>query len=289
MLAAVFDPFHRASSVTRCERNEEVLGVEFAAGPEPAADVVLHDLDGALGQFHLPGERAPIEEQHLGTAGHRELSACGIPFGEQAARLHRERHVALGVEALAPDIGRVLECRRGIAPHGMEFHGEIGARLLEQKRFIGGGRVTIGNRRQRLDVGLDQRQRVLGDAGGIGEHQRDRLPDVADLGFRDHRLPEPRKLRQRLQAHGHPRHPAAEIPGGEHAMDARKRQRRGDADGANAAMRHRAAKDGGMQRAGAGEIVHVLAAAAQKAEVLQTLDRAADERVDRPHARPSRL
>jgi hypothetical protein len=52
----------------------------------------------------------------------------------------------------------------------------------------------------------------------------------------------------------------------------------------------RAAQDRRVQHVVTGEIIDILAAAADEAKVLQPLDRLADERVDRPHVLfPSRL
>jgi hypothetical protein len=58
---------------------------------------------------------------------------------------------------------------------------------------------------------------------------------------------------------------------------ARPRPRRGDIDGADPAVRHRAAQDHRMQQILAGEIVDELAAAAQQPKILDAFDRAADE------------
>ena len=49
-----------------------------------------------------------------------------------------------------------------------------------------------------------------------------------------------------------------------------------DVDRADAAVRDGAAQDYGVQRVGARHVVDVLPAAAQEAQVLQALDRAAD-------------
>ena len=68
VLAPVFRPFHRTAGVARGERNEKVLGIELAARPEAAADVVLHDLDRAFGQAHLLRQDAAVEEQDFGAA-----------------------------------------------------------------------------------------------------------------------------------------------------------------------------------------------------------------------------
>ena len=279
VLAAVLRPLHGPAGVARRERDEEILRVELAARAEAAADVVLHDLDRAFVEAHLLCERAAVEEQDLGAARQGEMPARGIPFRQQATGLHRQCHVPRGAEALAPDIGRVLERGGGIAAHRVELDGEVGALVLEQQRFILRRDVTVGDRRQRLDVDIDERERVLGDAGALGEHQRDRLADIAHLGFRDHGLPERLEFRQRLQSHGNAGHAVADIPRGDHGMHAGECERAGNVDRADAAVRDRAAQDRGVQHVLAGEIVDILPAPAQEAQVLAALDRAADEGV----------
>ena len=71
----------------------------------------------------------------------------------------------------------------------------------------------------------------------------------------------------------------ADIGGGNDRVDARPRQRRRAFDRADAAMRDRAAQDRRMQHALAAQIVDVLPAPGEKAQILQPLDRAADEQI----------
>jgi hypothetical protein len=146
-------------------------------------------------------------------------------------------------------------------------------------------RAAVGDGRQRLDLDLDQAERVLGDGRGLGQHDRDGLAHVAHLGLGDHRLSERLEIRQRVQPHGDARHAVADILGRDHAVYARQRARGRDGDRADAAMGDGAAQDRRMQHVLAREIVDVLSAPAQKAQILEPFDRAADERVDRSHAR----
>ena len=156
MLAAVLGPFHRAADVARRERNQKILRIEFAARAKAAADVVLDHVDGIDGEAELFGQDAAVGEQHLGGAGQRQPPARRVPFGEQAARLHGQRGVALGAEALAPRIGRVFERRVGVAEHGAKFHGDVAAFVFEQQRLVFRRALPVRDGRQRLDVDLDR-------------------------------------------------------------------------------------------------------------------------------------
>jgi hypothetical protein len=145
--------------------------------------------------------------------------------------------------------------------------------------------VTVGDRRQRFNIDFDQPERIFGDAGAVGEHKGEHLADVAHLGLGDHRLPERFEIRQRLQPHGNAGHAVADVLGREHAMHAGKRAGGRNVDRADAAVGDRAAQKRRVQHVLAREIVDILPAAAEEAEILEAFDRAADERIDRSHLR----
>ena len=81
----------------------------------------------------------------------------------------------------------------------------------------------------------------------------------------------------------HARHGVADILGGEDGAYAREHAGCRHIDAANAAVRDGAAQDRRMEHAVAGKIVDKFTAAAQKAQVLQPLDGAADQGVDGSH------
>ena len=143
----------------------------------------------------------------------------------------------------------------------------------------------VGDRRQRLDIDLDQPERVLGDCRRVGERERDRLADVTHFAFRDHRLRERLEFRQRLQPHGHARHIVAHIRGRDHAMHARQCTRARNLDRTDTTVGDGAAQDRRIQHIAAREIVDIFPASAQKTQILEPFDRAANERVDGSHLR----
>jgi hypothetical protein len=204
---------------------------------------------------------------------------------QEAARLHRHGHVPLHPEVLAPRIGSVAAGRGGVAQDGMELDRQVAARFLEQQRLILRRCVPVGHRRQRLDDDVDRLQGVLGERSALRQHHCERLAHIADFGVGDDRLGEGLELRQRLQPHRNPRDGVVQIRRRDDAVHARDRQRARGIDRSHAAVGHRAAQDRGVQHAGERQVVDILAAAAQKTQILQPLDRAADERVDGSHAR----
>ena len=135
ILAPVLGPLHRAADDTRRERNQKILRIKFAARAETAADVVFQHAHRCLGQLHHLRQRAAVVERHLADAGDRHALFRGVPVGDQAARLHRHRAVALHLEMLAADVRRILERRIGVAARGRDGAGDVAAGFFEQENI----------------------------------------------------------------------------------------------------------------------------------------------------------
>ena len=279
MLAPILDPLHRPAAEARRERDQEVLRIELAARAEAAADVVLHHADGAFRQTEMFCQHAPVEERDLGGAVDGQLTARRIPFRQQPARLHRDGAVALDREALAANVCRAVESGIGIAAQAGEGEREIAACGLEQSDVVAPGGRAVDDRGERLDVERDGVERILGGAGAFRQHDRDRLPDIADLAVCDDRLFEPLEFRRGFLPQRNPRDRRADVGCGDDGVDAGARAGSPGLDAADAPVRDRAAQDHGVQKIIAGEVVDELAATAQEAKVLDAFDRAADKGV----------
>ena len=132
MLAARLDPLYRAADVPGGERDQEIVGVEFAAHAEGAAGVALHHADVGLRHAEQRREDAPAQERRLGRAPERELLASGVPLREHAARLHRHRRVAVSLEALLAPVRRGGECCFHIALHAGQDQRTVGRLTVEE-------------------------------------------------------------------------------------------------------------------------------------------------------------
>ena len=130
------------------------------------------------------------------------MALGGVPFGEQAARLHRHRAETLHREALAAGVRRVPERGFGVALLRRQRDDVIAAGRLEQQAFVLARGGAIRHRRQRLDVEADRVERVFGQRRAVGHHHGDRLADVAHLVAGDHRLLIRLELGQQLLPHG---------------------------------------------------------------------------------------
>ena len=101
--ALVFLPGYM-SDMAGGKGNEEIFRKEFASCPKAATDVILDHLDGCLRQADHRGENFAVGKRNLGGTMNRQKFRGRIPFGQNPARLHRQRQMALCGELLAPNI-----------------------------------------------------------------------------------------------------------------------------------------------------------------------------------------
>ncbi len=285
MLAPVLDPFDRALQAARRERDEKILGIEFAAHAEAAADIVLDHQDVGRRQAHLARQIFAVQERRLARAGDFQRAGSVVPFREKPARLEHDRAVALHLEFLAAPVGRGGKGRVGIAHDGAQPPHLVALRRGDDERRPRERLVAVDDGRKMLDVERHGARAVLGRGGALGDHHRDRLAHIAHLVLGDDGLQEMDEARdlQMLGADGDDRD-VADIGSGEDGDDARKRQRRARVDAAYAAARDRAAHDHGMQGARGRDVIDIDAAPGEEAEILAPRNGAADEGVAAPFA-----
>src|SRR5215470_17176980 len=132
MLAAILDPFHRPTDFARGERNEKIFGVEFPAYAKAPTDVEFEHVDGALRQTKHLRQRAAIEEIDFGCTTDLQAPRCSIPFGDHAARFHRQRRVTMRTEFLFSCVFGRAKLSVDIANARLVTDGDIRAVFLEQ-------------------------------------------------------------------------------------------------------------------------------------------------------------
>jgi len=186
--------------------------------------------------------------------------------------------MALHAKMFAARIGRVRERRFRIAAHGRNRVRQIGADGLEQDHVFLARLIAIGHRRHRLDIDRNGLQRILGQSRRVGDDDGQRLAHITHLAVGNDRLFEAPDFRRRIVTQRNGRH-LADIGGRNDRMNAGPRQRDRGIDRADAAVRDRASQDRGMQHAFAVQIVDVLPTSREEAQILQPLDRAADEQI----------
>ena len=233
VLAAVLDPLHRRTDLRRREHQAHLLALHHDLLAEPAAGVAHDDADAVLGH----PEQAGAEEAHLvrrlRRRVDRELAGRARPVDDQAAPFHRHRRVRLLVDRLAHDVGgrreHVVECGGGQAG---DLADDVRAVALVHERVGVLGRRVVDDRRQRLVVDVDELGRVLGEIAALGDHERDRVADEADLALGERRA---RRLRAPRPDRRVPLllHAGVQVGGGEHEPHARRGERRRRVDPAD--------------------------------------------------------
>src|ERR1051326_8998644 len=141
---------------------------------------------------------------------------------------------------------------------------------------------AIRDRRQFFEIQDDRPDPVLGDRSAIRQNDRDWLADITHAIGGDHWLKKPLSPRQweETQRDGRDR---ADLRRRDDGPNAGNKAHRIRVEIANSAMRDRAAQDGSVQHSLALQIAHKLASAAQKPQILDPLDRAADVTVRPDH------
>ena len=82
MFAPILDPLDRTVQGAGNERDEEVLGEEFAPHAEATAGIAFDHGDGAFGKVHQLGENPPVRERNLRGAADGHMTFRIVPFGE---------------------------------------------------------------------------------------------------------------------------------------------------------------------------------------------------------------
>ncbi len=79
-------------------------------------------------------------------------------------------------------LGESVRSRLGVAQVIVPIEHQIAGDVVKQLRCAGGDRILrVGDDRQRLIVHLDRFGRVTRGAERLGDDERHRLPDIADL------------------------------------------------------------------------------------------------------------
>ena len=185
--------------------------------------------------------------------------------------------MALDREVLAAHVSRTVESSVGIAAHAAEREREVAACSFEQQDVVFSGGGAVHDRGEGLDVERDGVERILGGAGAFGQHDRDRLPDIADLAVGNDGLLERLERRRGFLPQRNPRNGGADVGRGDDGVDAGAGAGGRGRDAADAPVRDRAAQDHRVEKIVASEVVDELAAPAEEAKILDPFDRAADK------------
>jgi hypothetical protein len=207
-----------------------------------------------------------------------QLPRVGVEVGDHAARLQRGR-VAARVDDVArgDDIGLGEDAIGRLLVAGLPGRAGqvVGLALLvvaDERRVGVQRRACVDDRRQRLVVDVDQRQRVSRDVLVCGNDERHLLTLEADLVTRQHRL----------GVVGDRRHPGQterlQVLGRDHRGHSGQRQGRRGVDRVDPGVRIGAAQHRAVNHPRQADVIQVGALAADEPRVLLALETAESDR-----------
>ena len=189
VLGPVLDPLHRAVAEQHGGHHDGLLFLlEADLLAEGAADIVHHDVDVVGGKAQHPGQERPGLVHALTREDQFELLGPDIPLGDQAAGLHRDVDVPVLIDRLVEDVRRLLQqfVHAGQVPGGQDA-GQVVRQGRVHPRAALGQRLRRGDHRiLRLDVHDDQLGGILGQVPRLGDHDGDRVTDIADVTVGEH-------------------------------------------------------------------------------------------------------
>ena len=271
VLGAVLDPLDRHAGHDRAGDRAHVARVDGHLVAKAAADVVAADPDHVLGEpRHVRVDRA-VGVRRLVAVVEVELACVRVEVRDDPAGLERRR-VTARVDDVAGHDGVGLRERAvggrlvaGLPGRAREVVALAGLVVSDQRGVFVERLARVDDRRQRVVLDVDQRERVVGRVLVGRDHERDLLALEANLVAGE----------DGLRVVGDRRHPGQaerlEVLGRDDRGDVGMRQSGGGVDREDARVRVRAAQHGAVHHAREPDVVEVVALAADEARILLAL------------------
>ena len=270
MLAAVLQPADRPVQLHRQIAGADLLRQQYALVAEAAADIRRDDAHLPLIEAKAFGEAGAHHMRHLRRGMQRQHFQIAVPDRQHAAPFQR-RHALPGGAVAPRDNGSGILHRRLETDIDGGFQEGVLLPMRMQQGGVGIARLRhVVDRRQLLEIDLDQLRQILGERAAFGEAGGDRLADMAHLALGQDRLHRPAKSGQ-AGIGAHALH-ADQVGNGIDVLSALGRL----GDAANAGMRQRAAHERHLQHAGQLHVADIAAPPAQEAVILPPREARAD-------------
>ncbi len=272
MLAAILDPFHRPAELERGGRDDGLLRIEDGLRPEAAADVGRDHADRFEFAAEELGEHAAADMRRLRARPDGQQIAHRIVARHDRAGFHRHAAAAVLPDRLAEDMRGLLKSRVDIAIGERKAGGDVEIEIaVAARRAVLDAVAAVGDGGQHVIADAYGGGRVLGDIAAVGDHDGDRLADIADFVARQGRLGARHGDRRSRQQERHALRPhrLRQIGRRDHRVHAGNRQSLARVDHADAGMRMRRAHEAGMQHAGQPHVVDEAATAGEQGRVFE--------------------
>ena len=138
MLVPVLDPPNRPFHGAREERNEQFLGIDVALHAKTAADVERDATDARLGHVQHSGRLAPQPVHDLTGRPDRNGVGAFVVNADDAAALHRDRAIAVVIEAPLEPVRRARASAASTSPLAeAKLADQVGVVFVMQDRSAG--------------------------------------------------------------------------------------------------------------------------------------------------------
>ena len=279
-LGAVLFPPHRHAGDAGQQRNEALLAEEVLLVAEPPAHVGGDHPHRRLGHAAHLGHHGAQLVGLLRRHHHRQELGSGVVLGLGPVTFERQPHDAVALEPLPQHVGCRGDGVGEVRTRRLEVQQLVGAPLGIEQRCVGGeGPCGIDDRRERLQVELDQLQRVFGHGPAHRDDRGHRFTREAHAVRRQDR-PLERLHARHLEEVAHPlRTRGVEVGLRVHAHDARQRRRHGGVDAPDHRVRGGAAQERDMMQAVDVVVGEIAAAPGEEPRVLLAQATGPDHRV----------
>ena len=189
--AALADPFDRAADLRAGPGDDRFLGIVELLDAEAAADVGRDDPQLVLRDVeHEVAHQQPHDVRKLAGRPQRVVAGRRVVFGDRRARLHRVADQPVVDQADPRDMRGLAEGRIGrrlVAE--LPVAAQVVGHVVEEKRRVGlDGVEHADHRRQHLVVDHHRLGAALRLLQRLGDHEGDRVADVAHLALRQRRM-----------------------------------------------------------------------------------------------------
>ena len=189
MFVTVLDPFHRAAQPFREIGDKNVFRIDMPFDTEATPDIRC-DADHPLFR-HVERVRdfAPDPVNHLTGRPDGQRIFARIVIGHHPTAFNRHCRIAVMGEPAFQAVRCRFQRLCALTLRGVEDGRDIAAEMfMQQRRTVGQGIFRPGNRRQWIEIGFDQFDRVFGEIAAFRDDQCIGLADEAQLVMGDQRL-----------------------------------------------------------------------------------------------------
>ena len=181
ILAAGFGPLHRTIQRHRAETGDEICRIRRDLAAKPAAYLRCNHTELVFGNTGDDRAQEAKDVRILRRVPQRQLAGCAAPLRQRRSRLHRIGDEPLLDDAFLDDDFCVLERRVDVSAGHRPMKGLVAGHLRVKLRRTRFGRgLSIGHRRERLVIDVDELERVVGLIRGFGDDDRHDIAHIPD-------------------------------------------------------------------------------------------------------------